>query len=91
MAVAIVDVDDRDRVFLFLLSRQLLEQFRFRFEIIFHRPVIIEMVLGEIGEHGDIPFESTGSFLRQGVRRNFHRGGAASGIRDLSKKFLKIE
>ena len=74
-----------------LLTRESGEEFRLGLEIILHRAVKIEMVLGQIGEDGDVPFDSAGSFLGERVRRDFHRGGAASGVDDLREQFLDIE
>ena len=76
---------------LFLLLRESGEEFRFRLEVILHRPVKIEMVLGEIGEDRDIPFESARPVLRERVRGNFHGRGFASRVRDLREQLLKIE
>ena len=78
--------------FLFrLLLGQTGEEFRLRLEIIFHRAVKIEMVLGQVGEDGDVPFQSPRPLLRERVRRNLHRRGFASGIGDLREQFLHIE
>ncbi len=90
-AVAIVDVDHGRGVRLRLLSGEPGEELRFRLEIILHRPVKIEMVLGQVGEDGDIPFEPARSVLRDGVRRHFHRGGLATRVHHLREEFLDIE
>jgi len=49
------------------------------------------VILGQIGEDGDVPFDSAGSFLGQRVRRDLHRGGAATGVDDLREQFLNVE
>ena len=51
----------------------------------------IEMVLGQVGEDGDVPFESAGAFLREGVRGDFHHRRFATGVRHLGEQFLKVE
>ncbi len=77
-SITIVDVDDRNRFLLFLLLRELLEQFRFRFEIVFHRSVIIEMVLCQISEDGDVPLDPAGALLGKRVGRDFQGRTPAS-------------
>ena len=89
--VAIVDVNDRAGLLFFRLRSEIMEQFGLGLEIIFHRAMKIEVVLGQIGEDGDVPFDSAGSFLGQRVRRDFHRGGAATGVDDLREQFLNVE
>ena len=88
MAVPIVDVHDCYGFGLLLLSGEPGEQAGLCFKVIFHRSVKIEMVLGEIREHGNIPFEAACAFLRQRVRRDFHCRRTATGIRDLRQQLL---
>ena len=91
MTVAIVDVDDRDRALLFLLRYDSLEQFRLRLEIILHRAVKIEMVLRQVRENGDVPFDAACPFLGQRMRRDFHGGSATAGIDNLGEQLLHVE
>ena len=83
LPVAVVGINDRDSLFLFRLRGELKKQFRLGVEVIFHRPVKVEMILRKIGENRDIPLDSAGPFLRQRMRRNFHRSGTPSGVNDL--------
>ena len=91
LTVAIIDIDDCDRMLLFLLRSDSGKQFCLRLEIIFHGAVKIEMVLRQIGENDDVPFDSAGPFLGKRVRRNLHGGGATAGIYDLREQLLHIE
>ena len=90
-AVAIVDVDHGRRACLRFLSGEPGEELRFRLEIILHRPVKIEMVLSQVGEDGDVPFESAGAILREGVGRHFHGRRFAARVCDLREQFLDVE
>src|SRR5436190_718805 len=51
----------------------------------------IQMVLGEVGENSDIPFESAGPLLRKSMRGSFHGGSFATGVDHLRKQILQIE
>jgi hypothetical protein len=66
-AIAIIYVDHGRRAGLRLLFRKSGEELRFRLEIILHRPVKIEMVLRQIGEDSNVPFESARPVLRDRV------------------------
>ena len=90
-AVTVVNVDDGDRLRLASLFGQAGEKFHLRLEIILHRPVKIEMVLGEVGEDRDVPFEATNPVLRERVRRDLHRGGLAASVDHLREQFLNFE
>ena len=87
----IVHVHDCDGLSFLLLLRQLNEQFRLRFEVIFHRAVIIEMVLRQISEDSDVPLEAAYALLRQRVGRNLHGRGTTTGVRDLREQLLQVE
>ena len=78
-------------LFLRLLLREIGEELHLGLEVVLHRAVKIEMVLGQIGEDGDVPFEAAYPFLRERVRGDFHRGGFASGVDDLREQLLQIE
>ena len=87
----IVDIDHGGRLLLVRLVPQSSEESRFRLEVIRHRLVKIEMVLGQVGENRDVPFESAGAILRERVRGDFHGRGFAAGIGHLREQFLKVE
>ena len=90
-AVSIVDVHDGDRLLLRLLRREIGEELHLRIEVLLHRAVKIEMVLGQIGEDGDVPLDPASPLLRDRVRRDFHRRRFAAGVHDLREQLLQLE
>ncbi len=53
------------------------EQQRLRREVLLHRRVVVEVVLGEVGEPGDVDDEAVDPVLGQGVAGDLHRAGLA--------------
>ena len=88
LTVTVVDVHNRYGFVLLFLAGKPGEQFRLRFKVVFHRAMKIEMVLCEISEHGDVPFEAACALLGQRVRRDFHCRRFATGIGHLRQQFL---
>ncbi len=78
-----------------LLLRLLLgesgEELHLRLEVSLHRAVKIEMVLGQVREDRDVPFEAARAVLRKRVRGNFHRRRFAAGVHHLREQFLQFE
>ena len=56
-----------------------------------HVAVPIQMVLREISEDSDVPFEPTRAVLRERMRGNFHRGSPTTRVNDLRQQLLQIE
>jgi len=44
-----------------------------RLQVAFHRPVVVEVVLGEVGEDGEVEHDPVDAMLSQRVRRDLHR------------------
>src|SRR4029077_4235488 len=59
-------------------------------EIFLHRSMIVEMVAGEVGEHGDIELEAVNPPLVETVRRSLHRDRSYSPIGQLAQDPLQL-
>ena len=75
MPPRVVDIHNRPLGTRFLSARrQVCKQAQLRLKVVFHRPVIIEMILREIREDRGVVFASARAVHRQGVRRDLHDG-----------------
>ena len=60
------------------------EQHRLCFEVLLHRPVVVEMVMSEVGEDADVEVDALDPRLDEGVARYLHGHGMARTVRLLA-------
>src|SRR5947208_4163021 len=84
-AVAVINIYNCCWFALSFLTRESCEELHLGFEIAFHGPMKIEMVLRKICKDGDVPFDSTRAILRKRMRRNFHRRCLTTRVDDLGQ------
>ena len=78
-AVSVVDVDDGHGFSPGSgVLRHLFEQFRLGLEIILHSVVVVQVVLGQIGENAHVEIDAGHAFLVQRVGRDLHGDAAAA-------------
>jgi hypothetical protein len=70
---------------------EFLEKEGFGGEIVLHVAVVIEVVLGEVGEDGGVEFDGIDAVLDQGVAGDFHGAGFGSGGEHAGEEFLGFE
>ncbi len=56
------------------------EQRRLGFEVVLHREVEIEVVLTQVGEHGDVVAVAVNAMLDEGMRGDLHRHRHPAGL-----------
>ena len=88
-AKAVINVDDRCRALAPL--RQGGEQPFLRREIILHRPMIIEMVTGQVREDADIELDAVNALLVERVGAHFHHAGLAVRLEHLRHHLLHFD
>ena len=74
-APVVITIDDH---FTSSLVGHGLEQDALGVEVVFQGAMVIQMVLGQIGEHGRLEGDAVHAVLMQGVGGDFHRHGAAA-------------
>jgi hypothetical protein len=84
-AVAVIDIHNRNGFALSFLTPEPCEELHLGFEIAFHGPMKVEMVLRKICKDGGVPLESTRAILRERMRRNFHRCCLTTRVCDLGQ------
>ena len=72
LACRIVDVDDGCLALLRARLADVLEELRLRELVIFHRLVVVEMILREIREDGRVELDASDAILVERVRRDLH-------------------
>ena len=86
---AVIDVDDRCRALAPL--RQGCEQPFLRREITLHRPVIIEMVTGQVREDADIELDAVDPLLVERMRAHFHHARLAVRLQHLRHHLVNLD
>ncbi len=83
-AVGVVDVDDRR-------LRAHLEQQPLGAEVVLHRAVEVEVVLGEVGEEGHLEVDRVAAVQGQRVRGDLHRAGPVSRLQHPPEGRLQVD
>ena len=66
------------------------EEARLRGEVLLHGAVVVEMVLGEIGEDGDIDGQTPDALLLEGVAGHLHDGFGCAEFYAIGKEFENV-
>jgi hypothetical protein len=88
LAVGVVQVDDRH---LGHRTDAAGEEPSLHLEVGLERLVEIEMVPGQVGEHGGAEFEPEHALLRDAVRAHLHHRAAAAGVAHLGQHAEDVE
>ncbi len=87
-SIFIISIDDcLKRTFLFRIQKK----FGFGLKVFLHVPVIIQMVLGQVGENACVKINTAGPVLIQGVGRDFHNNHLNSVFIHDRQHFVKFE
>ena len=87
----VIEIYDGGFAGLIALARDGIKEFRFRRPIIFHRTMIIEMILRQIGENGGIELHARYPIFRQRVTRHFHHHHIDAAIEHRHENVLQVD
>ena len=59
--------------------------------VVLHRPVEVEMVLGQVREHERVEADAVESAQRRRMRRGFERDAAVAGVEHLAERALEVD
>ena len=67
------------------------EQHELGIEVALHRAMVVEMVVAQVGEHGDLARESEGAALHQGVAAHLDRHALDAALHHLAQQSVEFQ